>query len=32
MAENIDYDDETYEGYLKSYPRFFKEFKIKKIQ
>jgi hypothetical protein len=32
MAENIEFDDETYKGYLESYPKFFKEFKIKKIQ
>jgi multimeric flavodoxin WrbA len=30
MAENIDFDDETLKGYLKSYPKFFKEFKIEK--
>jgi hypothetical protein len=32
MAEDIEYDDETYKGYLESYPKFFKEFKIKKIK
>jgi hypothetical protein len=31
MAEDINVDDETYQGYLESYPKFFKEFKIKKI-
>jgi hypothetical protein len=30
MAENIDFDDETLKGYLESYPKFFKEFKIEK--
>jgi multimeric flavodoxin WrbA len=28
-AENIEYDDETLQGYLDSYPEFFDEFKIK---
>jgi hypothetical protein len=28
-AEDIDYDDETLQGYLESYPEFFKEFNIK---
>jgi multimeric flavodoxin WrbA len=28
-AENIEYDDETLQGYLDSYPKFFDEFKIK---
>jgi hypothetical protein len=28
-AENVEYDDETLEGYIESYPEFFKEFKIK---
>ena len=32
MAENINYDDETYKGYLESYPKFYKEFHIKKIK
>lgn len=27
-AENVEYDDETIEGYKKSYPEFFKDFKI----
>ena len=27
-AEDIKYDDETYEGYLKSYPKFYENFKI----
>lgn len=31
MAENIEYDDETLKGYLESYPKFFKDFKIKKM-
>lgn len=28
-AENVEYDDETLEGYIESYPEFFKDFKIK---
>jgi len=28
-AEDIDYDDETLQGYLESYPEFFEEFNIK---
>jgi multimeric flavodoxin WrbA len=28
-AENIEYDDETLQGYIESYPEFFKDFKIK---
>lgn len=31
MAENIDFDDETLKGYLESYPKFYKNFRIKKI-
>jgi multimeric flavodoxin WrbA len=30
MAENVEYDDETIEGYLESYPKFYKNFKIEK--
>lgn len=29
-AENILYDDETYKGYLESYPKFFEQFHIEK--
>jgi len=29
-AENIEYDDETLQGYIESYHEFFKDFKIKK--
>jgi multimeric flavodoxin WrbA len=28
-AEDIEYDDETLQGYIESYPEFFKDFKIK---
>ena len=28
MAENVEYDEETYQGYLESYPEFFENFKI----
>lgn len=28
MAENVEYDEETYKGYLDSYPEFFENFKI----
>ena len=31
-AEDIDYDDETLEGYLESYPEFYEEFRIVKSQ
>jgi len=31
-AEDIEYDDETLEGYIESYPKFFEEFKIKLIK
>ena len=27
-AENIEYDDETLQGYIESYPEFFEDFKI----
>lgn len=30
MAEDIEYDDETLKGYLESYPKFYKEFRIEK--
>jgi multimeric flavodoxin WrbA len=32
MAEDIDFDEETLEGYLESYPEFFEEFKIKRVK
>ena len=32
MAEDITLDKETLQGYLKSYPEFYKDFKIKKIE
>lgn len=32
MAEHIDYNDETLKGYLESYPKFYKMFRIKKIE
>jgi hypothetical protein len=28
-AENIEYNDETLEGYIESYPEFLKDFKLK---
>ncbi len=28
-AENIEYDEETLQGYIESYPEFFEEFRIK---
>ena len=32
MSEDLEYDEETYKGYLESYPEFYKDFKIiKKI-
>jgi len=31
MAENIDYEKETLKGYLESYPKFYKNFKIEKL-
>jgi len=30
ISENVDYGEETYKGYLQSYPKFYKEFHIKK--
>jgi multimeric flavodoxin WrbA len=32
ISENISYGKETYKGYLESYPKFYKEFHIKKIK
>jgi hypothetical protein len=32
MAEDITLDEETLRGYLESYPEFYKDFKIKKVE